>query len=143
MREIKFRAWNNREKKMYYNVEHAYDYMTKFSTYNFGELQGDEEWIVMQYTGLKDKNSKEIYEGDIIKEERWIFPNKIYDTFTCVVKFGQFSRDGSGNYLGFYISASKDSPYYNLPINSILALAFSDCKVIGTIYENPELLEKK
>lgn len=70
--------------------------------------------IIMQYTGLKDKNGKEIYEGDIVDTE-----NGIYEVLWY----------GEGACFRFHILGSLESP-----------LNYDDIKVIGNIYENPELL---
>jgi uncharacterized phage protein (TIGR01671 family) len=86
----------------------------------------------MQYTGLKDKNGKEIYEGDILEGE----------APTGIVKFGIFdnNQDGSPEHAcgsGFYFE-SRDG------ISSLSALLVGvyKYKVIGNIYENPKLLGK-
>jgi uncharacterized phage protein (TIGR01671 family) len=91
MREIKFRAWDKETKKMSYgNIEH-FDDMLGF---RFEHFETDEP-IFMQYTGLKDKNGREIYEGDIVLHhtlERKFFINYNFKTL-CELE------DFSTNYI--------------------------------------------
>lgn len=75
MREIKFRAWDLLENKMYYFDFD--DLLTGNAPVNSTCL----DYELMQYTGLKDKNGKEIYEGDIIKAD-----GVLYDTVAFVLK---------------------------------------------------------
>lgn len=117
MREIKFRVWDEVKKQMVYLEKFNYPYMVGFSDethkiypYQFVEL--------MQYTGLKDKNGKEIYEGDIIK---FVGEN-------CLVNYVE-------NDCAFRIDVDSR-------ISTALRKAHSkDYEVIGNIYENPELLK--
>lgn len=118
MRTIKFRAWEKDEK-----------YMSKPFSFSDIEPNGEieegtislEECAVMQFTGLLDKNGKEIYEGNIVqmhhpKEHR---KNEITGLGTVVFHKGQYIVEDT---------MDDDSPLYG------------KWEVIGNIYENPELL---
>lgn len=82
-----------------------------------------------QYTGLKDKNGKEIYEGDILKSFYGV------GTYTVIFKHGTFGMQGNSDYLDDW----------NRPKNYGYS-SFKDCdngniEIIGNIYENHELLK--
>ena len=116
-REIKFRAWDNSCKKMR-GVKGIKDCFSLRSDGFF-----DENYILMQYTGLKDKNGKEIYEGDIV----------IQNGEKIVVKYGINEVDAFEG-IGFNLW----SFYGEKPNGKRLK---SELKLIGNIYENPELLK--
>lgn len=118
-RELKFRSWNLETKFMYNNIEDGVVAKNQKGEFvlgiSFGAICRDANSIVMQFTGLKDKNGKEIYEYDILSFED--FPNE-----TIVFKYGTFGYDGI---IGF---------------NSLLDTNLSIAEVIGNIYDTPELL---
>jgi len=115
MRDIKFRAWNIEDSEMFVNVHRQYDWNI-LQAESFYELINDKNIILMQYTGLKDKNGKEIYEGDIVKNEHGHINFIVYSDFSM-----RFHTNG------YYGGGVK---FYN-QINEI----------IGNIYENKELLK--
>ena len=139
MREIKFRAWDISNKKMLIQKEKYNDFedLTNFLQFEVWDLLDCDEdkknIILMQFTGLKDKNGKEIYEGDIveIKEET----HKRLQGFKGQ-KYKVIFNEGS-----FEIKREINIgiEQNNLgTVNSYICL-----EIIGNIYENPELLEEK
>lgn len=147
MREIKFRAWYEKEKEMqnvrdiYFNKEtgeiESFITRGKKSTY----ATDVHTHKLMQYTGLKDKNGVEIYEGDCFKKVFKMIEIPTGRTFeqteVGVVKFddGHFTChiDGWGHVaLKDVLGCQNENNDY-----------WKNGLIIGNIYENPELLETK
>lgn len=118
-REIKFRAWyhSGREKPRMTYLD-AYEMISDEGGFNFPG-----NTILMQYTGLKDKHGKEIYEGDIIQSETHYYGNKRVRK-TVIEWQNDLEHDGFGEPLAMgYIFRG------------------GNLEVIGNIHENPELLK--
>ena len=131
-REIKFRAYSSHNHKMYpvSNIEWDIDgriWVTADDGKNGIELI-DEESHLMQYTGLQDKNGREIYEGDIIVTH----PKSKYEA----PKSGVVQYRESRPMFGY---KTEDGEEYNIWSSN----AYRTYEVIGNIFENPELLEGK
>jgi hypothetical protein len=118
MREIKFRLWWILEKKMEYSPK-----INEFHSLNSQFNGGSSVTIPLQYTGLKDKNNKEIFEGDIVNRE--------YNQDLGIVSFI------NGCFVANFIYSEIDDS------GILLANENSVYSVIGNIYENPGLLNNE
>lgn len=130
MRELKFRAWDKNLNHYFYNVavypnniaaiqRHNIESMmlkAEYGATHWTEL--DEDAVIEQYTGLKDQNNKEIYEGDIVKMPDWQ-TKPIYE----VVEYHKAGFDPFQE--GCFGCASPDG---------------EEVEVVGNIHENPELI---
>lgn len=142
MKDIKFRLYNKHDKKMYLfdprwgNYYHGdgwvgaipfEDEKVTYAPSNRIQLEPEScEW--MQYVGLKDKNDKEIYEGDIVNllPEGYIkIPAEVQITTRGIIFFRHDTR------AGIY---GADWCEFNAEL--------SNAPIIGNIYENPELLKE-
>ena len=126
-REIKFRVWDKKIKESHIEKlqdlcedDYWYDGETEVWSVLYDCNNEQERFIAMQYTGLHDKNGKEIYEGDIL-------PFTMYDLKTeyyyIVFRNGEFEAINKQDTNFIWRSAWKEST------------------VIGNIYENPDLLK--
>jgi len=153
MREIKFRAWDKKSKKMRQVTEIVFntgfylepnDNTVKLIWVKGQDiindkdiqLQRDDGFILMQYTGLKDKNGKEIYEGDIVTIHKHNYDFGFKQDEIGQIKF----IDGA---FGFYREKNEKEYFFNdlATENGYGELDYYE--VIGNIYDNPELLKEE
>ena len=117
MREIKFRFWAVDKYDVGYQM--IYDY-TFYEVIPVNDMLNSPDVTAMQYTGLQDKDGKEVYEGDILKGY------------------------GYGNLSGKYVVKFVEGEWKAIAINnltfSLPAKYFEHAELIGNVFENPELI---
>lgn len=134
MRILKFRIWDTFNKKWIkqgwsngiYQPEYFIDVEGSVRQLNYDSLDIVNDVIVQQFTGLKDKSGREIYEGDIIKDKQnWLYEVKFFQEY-AIFDMEVFKQDNNPGYC------------YNTRLHESKLI-----EIIGNIFENPELLESK
>lgn len=140
---IKFRAWDKENGIYLYDVQRAYDMMSGLVKYNDGEyavydevcfgdfLNNKRRYDVEQFTGLKDVNGKEIYEGDILATSSMMYGNEVTDYLKV-----EWRED----YAGFYCG---EKPLYAClsEWDNDIKFAQTYPEIVGNVHTNPELLK--
>ncbi len=120
-RELKFRVWDIKDSCWHNpNILEVFGDTLK-ALYSYSK-EDEDNFIIQQYTGLKDKNDKEIYEGDILTN---IFSGLKNEHFVVSFKSGQYIVENK-NHGNFFM----------------LIINYKLYEVVGNIFENLELLEK-
>ena len=147
MREIKFRAWDEKDSKM------VFDFINNdkgvVSLNGIGQLVKSTWYHLMQYTGLKDKNGKEIYEGDIVlangsesvlihdfSEARKFVSTNISDERKFEKRRSAYKVYWQDNFSKFSFM-SLSSPKHSIESD----VAKRDLEVVGNLFENPDLTQ--
>lgn len=129
MRDIKFRIWDTENNEMLKVQELDFEptfYGGRIAIRpdQYNDYFDTEDMILMQYTGLHDKNGKEIYEGDILR---------FNEVDTAIVEWNE-------KYAYFMVRPIQDY-YFDSDVLGH-AIEYNNAEIIGNIYENEDLLEK-
>ena len=137
MREIKFRAWNRRDGRAWGTFGLGEDKLwlgdTREVYAHIHMLPTLDHWVLMQFTGLTDKDGKEIYEGDVLGGYPHATVEVIWDRAAACFATRYFVDDDD-----------DDGGLVKREITDLLSNSMHECgdvwTVIGNVYENPELL---
>ncbi len=129
MTNLRFRVWNEKEKRMIYSDEFVRGF------YEFFEQACSDESQAMQYSGLEDKNGKSIYECDIVRVQIG------HETNTSYVSLVWLNSDG------FQVDSHPAHIKMDLKdcrlLSDYCGRYSKECEIIGNYFENEELLKCK
>lgn len=141
MRDIKFRAWDSSTGR----------FLENFTVYQYGNVASNGEWLVKddldgvileQFTGLKDKEGKNIYEGDIVIHPD-VYTEKV-DVGVGMIPVAQTEENTLAKVVmekgswGIFVKGSTE--LLNKGFNPFTETNIEEIEVIGNIHQNPELL---
>ena len=136
MRELKFRAWDT-ERKTYDHEELLLAPNGDILASRWQELcEPESVYIVEQYTGLKDQNGKEIYEGDIVR-----YVSEGEDIYLAVIKRKDEDKEQS-----YWLTGFAYEPFATVDEEELTEEEYESLggmEIIGNIHENQELLEEE
>lgn len=124
-RQLKFRIWDKLTESFIYCEDDNQQHFILDLNGNFHNLQngsGGDEYVVLQYTGLKDKYDNPIYEGDIVK----------WDNLNYLVEWNDIAYKWQGRCPYYHSYHHPTTEHFRDLMNGI---------VVGNIFENPELLK--
>ena len=144
MRELKFRVWDKRFKQFIDDKNYESDEIifawTPFGILSPKDYQNDIE--IQQFTGLKDKNNKDIYEGDIVAFTEWGVPESwVHNYLNSGPKIVKWSLNAGGDYpFAGFTFIKYNAGDFDIGV-LVDCMNIQHCEVIGNIFENPELLK--
>jgi uncharacterized phage protein (TIGR01671 family) len=130
-REIKFRAWDGNNMIGFDSVKYLVEFdgtiWENEGEYEHDRLMERPTFTLMQFTGLRDKNDKEVYEGDIVTMLSYNYQHM--NNYKWEVRYNP-----EGMMFKFYYSDGKKECYEDI-------YGWHSFEIIGNVYENPELLK--
>lgn len=129
-RQYKFRAWDGKKMQYDFNIDCEGEIFILELEYHEIMQHFKPNWILMQFTGITDKEGIEIYEGDILEITK---SDMLYGNFSSTHKVEYVEQSGKFHLIG---------TLYDNMAEGINNISGKNCsKVIGNIYENPKLLK--
>lgn len=149
----KFRAWDSAKQEMFTDTFAITEsgqvvVVEQSSVFVSPDYVFVDNLVIMQSTGLKDKNGKEIFEGDILKfNDEW--PDYCYEGYVDGsiegINYVEIEKETTCFTFGKFKTSDSSLLYYmkdeNLSFEELITDKEFEFEIVGNIYENPELLE--